>query len=94
MSALDDLRAEQLHPRPVPRRTVDDDWRDLWDVLAQSSPAAGQAALAAIREEKLIHPPGLPALSFDPAKDLVFDYGPSLPGHANGMILKATDARR
>ena len=55
--------------------------------------AKAEAALAAIREEKLIHPPGLPALSFDPAKDLVFDYGPSLPGHANGMILKATDAQ-
>jgi L-serine dehydratase len=24
---------------------------------------------------------------------LVFDYGPALPGHANGMILKATDAQ-
>ena len=55
--------------------------------------AKAEAALAAIREKKLIHPPGLPALSFDPAKDLVFDYGPSLPGHANGMILKATDAQ-
>ena len=55
--------------------------------------AKAEAALAAIREQKMIHPPGLPALAFDPAKDLVFDYGPSLPGHANGMILKATDAQ-
>jgi L-serine dehydratase len=39
-----------------------------------------------------ISPPGLPDLAFDPAKDLGFDYGPALPGHANGMILKATDA--
>lgn len=31
----------------------DDDWRDLWDALAQSSPAAGQAALAAIRERNI-----------------------------------------
>ena len=30
---------------------------------------------------------------FDPKKDLLFDYGPALPGHANGMILKATDAQ-
>lgn len=55
--------------------------------------AKAEAALAAIREQKMIHPPGLPALAFDPAKDLVFDFGPSLPGHANGMILKATDAQ-
>ena len=38
-------------------------------------------------------PPGLPPLAFDPARDLIFDYGPALPGHANGMILKATDAQ-
>lgn len=36
MSALDDLRAEQLHPRPVPRRTVDDDWRDLIRLIHQT----------------------------------------------------------
>jgi len=33
----------------------------------------------------------LPALRFDPETDLTFDYGPALPGHANGMILMATD---
>jgi L-serine dehydratase len=32
-------------------------------------------------------------MAFDPAKDLLFDYGPALSGHANGMILKATDAQ-
>ncbi|MCF1709038.1 L-serine ammonia-lyase [Tabrizicola sp. J26] len=52
-----------------------------------------EATLARIRETKLIEPPGLPAMQFDPATDLLFDYGPSLPGHANGMILKATDAQ-
>ena len=31
-----------------------------------------------------------PAASI-PARDLVFDYGPPLPGHANGMILPALD---
>ncbi len=50
------------------------------------------AALAAIRESHVIEPPGLPPLAFDPARDLAFDYGPALPGHANGMILRATDA--
>jgi len=52
-----------------------------------------EAALTAIRETKTITPPGLPALHFDPGADLLFDYGPALPGHANGMILKATDAQ-
>ena len=52
-----------------------------------------EAALALIEKTHQINAPGLPPLAFDPKKDLVFDYGPSLPGHANGMILKATDAQ-
>jgi L-serine dehydratase len=52
-----------------------------------------EATLTAIRETQTIHPPGLPPLRFDPAADLLFDYGPALPGHANAMILRATDAQ-
>jgi len=52
-----------------------------------------EAALSRIKETKLIDAPGLGLLAFDPSKDLQFDYGPALPGHANGMILKATDAQ-
>ncbi|MDP3960507.1 MAG: L-serine ammonia-lyase [Pseudorhodobacter sp.] len=52
-----------------------------------------EAALATIRATKVIQPPGLPRLHFDPEHDLVFDYGPALPGHANGLILRATDAQ-
>ena len=51
-----------------------------------------EAALAAIAATHSITPPGLPEMAFDPKKDLSFDFGPALPGHANGMILKATDA--
>jgi L-serine dehydratase len=51
-----------------------------------------EAALTRIRETKMIEAPGLPPLRFDPGADLLFDYGPALPGHANGMILKATDS--
>lgn len=54
--------------------------------------AKADATLAAIRATKTIDAPGLGTLHFDPERDLVFDYGPSLPGHANGMILRATDA--
>ncbi|GHC31882.1 MAG: L-serine ammonia-lyase [Rhodobacterales bacterium 65-51] len=52
-----------------------------------------EATLAAIHETRTISPPGLGTLVFDPKTDMVFDYGPSLPGHANGMILRATDAQ-
>ncbi len=31
-------------------------------------------------------------LAFDPQADVVFDYGPALPGHANGMVFSAVDA--
>ena len=51
-----------------------------------------EAAFARIRDTIMIEVPGLPPLAFEPLKDLHFDFGPALPGHANGMILKATDA--
>ena len=54
--------------------------------------ARAEAVLARNRATGLIEAPGLGALAFDPARDLSFDYGPPLPGHANGMILSATDA--
>lgn len=66
--------------------------------LAGFEPATYNAAradetLTAIKATHTIHAEGLPPLTFDPARDLLFDYGPALPGHANGMILKATDAQ-
>lgn len=38
-----------------------------------------------------IRPPGLGDLAFASGHDLVFDYGLPLPGHANGLILRAFD---
>lgn len=55
--------------------------------------ALAEAALASIQATQQVKPPGLPALRFDPARDLVFDYGPALKGHANGLILSALDAQ-
>ncbi|MCI5094717.1 MAG: L-serine ammonia-lyase [Rhodobacteraceae bacterium] len=52
-----------------------------------------EAALADLNATHLMHPEGLPALAFDPEKDMIFDYDHALPGHANGMILMATDAQ-
>ncbi|MGO4916494.1 L-serine ammonia-lyase [Pseudogemmobacter sp. W21_MBD1_M6] len=53
--------------------------------------ALADAALILNRKTRRLTPEGLPPLRFDPATDLAFDYGPPLPGHANGMILMATD---
>ena len=55
--------------------------------------ARAEEALAMIRADRRLCPPGLPPLGFDPGRDLVFDYGPALPGHANGMIVMACDAQ-
>ncbi|MEQ1524965.1 MAG: serine dehydratase beta chain, partial [Aestuariivirga sp.] len=41
---------------------------------------------------KTITLPNGQRVSFDPAKDVIFDYGPALPGHANGMIFTFWDA--
>ena len=52
-----------------------------------------EAALATIAATGTVAPPGLPTLRFNPEADLIFDYGHPLVGHANGMILSATDAQ-
>jgi L-serine dehydratase len=52
-----------------------------------------EAALAANRDSRTLTPDGLGQLQFDPKADLIFDYEHTLPGHANGMILMATDAQ-
>ena len=36
---------------------------------------------------------GYPGVAFDPGSDIRFEYGPALPGHANGMIFRACDER-
>ena len=52
-----------------------------------------EAALKDIHAHRRVAPSGLAPLRFDPKEDLRFDFGPALPGHANGMILMATDAQ-
>jgi L-serine dehydratase len=51
------------------------------------------AAFDAIKATKTVTPDGLGTLSFDPNADLLFDYGPPLPGHANGLKLHGTDSQ-
>ncbi len=54
---------------------------------------AAETALAAIRTDKRVTPEGLDPLAFDPAQDVRFNFDAPLPGHANGLILRAMDAQ-
>jgi len=48
-----------------------------------------EAALAKLAQTQRLDLPGGHGLKFEEARDLVFDYGPALPGHANGMKMRA-----
>ena len=48
-----------------------------------------EARLRRLRESGRIDVEGFPNWRFDPEADLVFDYGPPLPGHANAMTCEA-----
>ncbi|KPD13717.1 L-serine ammonia-lyase [Phaeobacter sp. 11ANDIMAR09] len=52
-----------------------------------------EAFLADLAKTHSMQPEGLPALHFDPKADMIFDYDHALEGHANGMVLMATDAQ-
>ncbi|MBO6755053.1 MAG: L-serine ammonia-lyase [Roseibium sp.] len=56
-------------------------------------PDAVPAMIEGLQDRKKINPDGLPTLQFDPETDVVFDYGPPLPLHANGMTFQVTDHR-
>ncbi|WP_434621324.1 L-serine ammonia-lyase [Azospirillum sp. B2RO_4] len=49
--------------------------------------------VAELYNGRTLTPPGLPALAFDPEADVVFDFGPALPGHANGLVFEALDGQ-
>ncbi|MEM8760236.1 MAG: L-serine ammonia-lyase [Pseudomonadota bacterium] len=49
------------------------------------------AAEVAIHETKTIAVEGIGILAFDPTTDMIFDYGPPLKPHTNGMVLSAYD---
>nr|WP_295462614.1 L-serine ammonia-lyase [Mesorhizobium sp.] len=59
---------------------------------ADLDPDEAERRVVELSETKTLHPAGLPLLAFDPGKDIVFDYGPALPGHANGLIFEVFDA--
>src|SRR6516162_1460965 len=47
--------------------------------------------LANLKTTATLQPKGLPPLAFDPTSSIVFEFGPALPGHANGMQFAAID---
>ncbi|MER2267668.1 L-serine ammonia-lyase [Methylobacterium oxalidis] len=47
-----------------------------------------------LRACRRLAPPGVPVLTFDPTTSVVFDFGPPLPGHANGLVIAALDVNR
>ncbi|GGF24778.1 L-serine ammonia-lyase [Aliidongia dinghuensis] len=59
---------------------------------ADLDPDRAECQLEALRETRTLQLQGLPILAFDPAVDIVFDYGAPLPGHANGLVFAALDA--
>jgi L-serine dehydratase len=58
---------------------------------ATIDPDDAELALAAVARTRTVQPNGLEPLKFNPDEDLIFDYGPPLEGHANGMVLRAFD---
>jgi L-serine dehydratase len=58
---------------------------------ATLDPDAAEAALARLARTGRVAPVGLPELAFPPEAP-TFDYDAVLPGHANGMVLRARDA--
>ncbi|KFI24272.1 L-serine ammonia-lyase, partial [Paenirhodobacter enshiensis] len=50
-----------------------------------------EAVLAENRQTGRLSPEGIYDFAFDPSADLIFDFGPPLEGHANGMVIEALD---
>lgn len=55
-------------------------------------PDEAERVEAAVAAQKSVEVEGVGELAFDPDLDVIFDYGPALPLHANGMKLFAYDA--
>src|SRR6185369_3843882 len=58
---------------------------------ATIDPTVAEQQLAELATGKGLNHAGLPPLAFDPAYDIIFDLGPPLALHANGMIFEALD---
>ncbi|CAI2931821.1 L-serine ammonia-lyase [Aminobacter niigataensis] len=63
----------------------------LGNTPAELDISEAEKQLVALRHSKELRLVGLPPLSFDPDNDIVFEYGPALPGHANGIVFEVLD---
>jgi L-serine dehydratase len=52
-------------------------------------PDAVPDLIAAVTKSHRLKLGGGPEIAFEPEADIVFDYGPALPQHANGMVMAA-----
>ena len=59
---------------------------------ANLDPDEAAQQLLDLQQTRTLRSDGLPPLAFDPSADIVFDYGPPLPGHANGLVFEAFGA--
>jgi len=64
----------------------------LGETPSELDPDAADGLVAALTSGKRLNLGGGAFVSFDPDSDIVFDYGPALPGHANGMVFRALDS--
>ncbi len=55
-------------------------------------PDEAERRLAALADACRIDVPGVGALELDPQRGVIFDYGPPLPGHPNGLVFRAFEA--
>jgi L-serine dehydratase len=58
---------------------------------ADLDPDEAEPRLEELQMRAVVEVSGLPPLGFNPESDIVFDYGPALTGHANGLIFEALD---
>lgn len=64
----------------------------LGEIPAQLDPDNADRDVAALRTGRMLQPrPGW-AIQFDPHTDIVFDFGPPLAAHANGLVFRAWDS--
>ncbi|WP_298492404.1 L-serine ammonia-lyase [uncultured Maritimibacter sp.] len=54
-------------------------------------PDAAETLIAELAKTKRLTPEGLHPIAFDPASDVIFDFGKPLPLHANAMTFRAFD---
>ena len=58
-------------------------------VAAELDTGQVEQTLTDIAANKELRPPALPPLAFDIERDVIFDFGPALPVHPNGLVFTA-----